>query len=221
MSQALFERIDAYIDGLFAPADPVLEAAVARTRAAGMPEIQVSAGQGKFLYLLAKLAGAQRILELGTLGGYSTIWLARALPADGRLVTLEFSEKHAEVARENISGAGLAGKVEVIVGAALDTLPKLAARGEPPFDMVFIDADKGNYTAYLDWCVKLSRPGALILADNVIREGEVMEPEKHDTMAKAAAAFNAALAKDARVEAILLQQVGLKGHDGLAMARVK
>ena len=111
MSQALFERIDAYIDGLFAPADPVLEAAVARTRAAGMPEIQVSAGQGKFLYLLAKLAGAQRILELGTLGGYSTIWLARALPADGRLLTLEFSEKHAEVARENISGAGLAGKV--------------------------------------------------------------------------------------------------------------
>ena len=221
MKHELFERIDGYIDGLFAPSDPALDAAVARTRKAGMPEIQVSAGQGKFLYVLAKLVGARRILELGTLGGYSTIWLARALPADGRLLTLEFSEKHAKVARENIAGAGLAGKVEVVVGAALETLPKLAAKAEPPFDMVFIDADKGNYTAYLDLVVPMVRSGGLILADNVIREGEVMEPEKHDGAAKGAAAFNAALAKDARVVAILLQQVGVKGHDGIAVVRVR
>ena len=221
MAQDLFERIDAYIDGLFAPSDAALEAAVARARAARMPEIQVSAGQGKFLYLLAKLVGARRILELGTLGGYSTIWLARALPEGGRLVTLEFSEAHAKVARENIAGAGLTGKVEVVVGAALDTLPMLAARGEPPFDMVFIDADKGNYAAYLDWCVKLTRSGGLILADNVIRAGEVLAPERADGAAKGAAAFNTALAKDKRVEAIVLQQVGVKGHDGLAMVRVR
>ena len=138
MSDSLFERIDAYIDGLFVPADGVLDAAVARARAAGMPEIQVSAGQGKLLYLLAKLVGARRILELGTLAGYSTIWLARAVPADGRVVTLEFSPTHAKVARENISGAGLADRVEVMVGAALDTLPKLSARGEPKFDLVFM-----------------------------------------------------------------------------------
>ena len=221
MKHELFERIDGYIDGLFAPSDPALDAAVARTRKAGMPEIQVSAGQGKFLYVLAKLVGARRILELGTLGGYSTIWLARALPERGRVVSLEFSDKHAKVARENILGAGLADRVEVVVGAALDTLPRLAARGEPPFDMVFIDADKGNYTAYLDLVVPMVRSGGLILADNVIREGEVMEPEKHDGAAKGAAAFNAALAKDARVEAILLQQVGVKGHDGIAVVRVR
>ena len=221
MSDSLFERIDAYIDGLFVPADGVLDAAVARARAAGMPEIQVSAGQGKLLYLLAKLVGARRILELGTLAGYSTIWLARAVPADGRVVTLEFSQTHAKVARENISGAGLADRVEVMVGAALDTLPKLSARGEPKFDLVFIDADKENYTAYLDWAVRLTRPGGLILADNVLWAGKVLAPDEGNGMVKAAAAFNAALAKDKRVEAIVLQQVGVKGHDGLAVVRVR
>lgn len=221
MSDELFKRIDTYIDGLFAPADAVLEGAVTRARAAGMPEIQISAGQGKFLYLLARLIGARRILELGTLGGYSTIWLARALPEGGQLVTLEYEDKHAKVARENILAADLSGKVEVLVGAALQTLPKLAARREPPFDMVFIDADKGNYAAYLDLCVPLTRTGGLILADNVIRSGAVLAPSNDDASAVGAARFNAALAKDARLEAIVLQQIGIKGHDGLALARVK
>lgn len=220
MSDDLYERVDAYIDRLFAPADPVLDAGIARAAKAGMPEIQISAGQGKFLNLLAKMVGARRILELGTLAGFSTIWLARALPADGRLVTLEFSPEHARVARENIAAAGQGGKVEVIVGAALDTLPKLTARGEAPFDLVFIDADKENYSAYLDWVLKLTRPGSVILGDNVIRGGAVMAADAVG-MAKGAADFNAKLAADARLEAIILQQVGIKGHDGLAIARVK
>jgi predicted O-methyltransferase YrrM len=220
MKQDLFERIDAYIDKLFVPADPVLDAGVARARKAGMPEIQISAGQGKFLNLLAKMIGARRILELGTLAGYSTIWLARALPPEGRLVSLEFSPEHAKVARGNIAAAGVSERVEVIVGPALETLPKLAKRGEAPFDLVFIDADKGNYTAYLDLCVPLTRPGGLILADNVIRDGRVLAPGS-DASAIGAAAFNVALAADGRLEAIVLQQVGIKGHDGLAIARVK
>lgn len=220
MSDDLYERVDAYIDRLFAPADPVLDAGIARAAKAGMPEIQISAGQGKFLNLLAKMVGARRILELGTLAGFSTIWLARALPADGRLVTLEFSPEHARVARENIAAAGQGGKVEVIVGAALDTLSKLTARGEAPFDLVFIDADKENYSAYLDWVLKLTRPGSVILGDNVIRGGAVMAADAVG-MAKGAADFNAKLAADARLEAIILQQVGIKGHDGLAIARVK
>lgn len=216
----LYERVDAYIDGLFAPTDRVLERAVERTRKAGMPEIQVSPGQGKFLYLLAKMIGARRILELGTLAGYSTIWLARALPEDGRLTSLEYEPRHAEVARENLADAGLSAKTEIMVGAALDVLPELAARGEPAFDLIFIDADKDNYPAYLDWAVKLARPGGLILADNVIRDGKVMEPGA-DQWAKGAAAFNRALAVHPKLEAVILQQVGIKGHDGLAIARVK
>lgn len=221
MAEDVFEQIDAYIDALFAPPDAVLEAGLARSEAAGLPNIQVSAGQGKFLYLLAKMIGARRILELGTLGGYSTTWLARALPEGGRLISVEFNPEHARVARDNIAAAGLSGKVEVITGAALDTLPKLAARGESPFDLVFIDADKGNYPAYFDWAVKLARSGGVILADNVVRGGAVLAPARGDGAAKGAAAFNAALAADARVEAIVLQQVGIKGHDGLAVARVK
>lgn len=221
MSQELFERIDAYIDRLFVPADPVLDAAVARARMAGLPEIQISAGQGKFLTLLARMIGARRILEIGTLAGYSTIWLARALPADGRVVTLEFSSDHAKVARENIASVGLTAQIEVVAGAALDSLPKVAARGEGPFDLVFIDADKTNYPAYLDWAVQLTRPGGLILADNVVRAGAVLAPDKADEMAMGAAAFNTKLAADKRLEAIILQQVGAKGHDGLAIARVR
>ena len=221
MSNDLFERVEAYIDGLFAPGDAVLDSAVARARAAKMPEIQISAGQGKFLYLLAKLVGARRILELGTLAGYSTIWLARAVPADGRVVTLEFSAEHAAVARENFAGAGLSNRIEVIEGTALEGLPGLAARGEPLFDMVFIDADKNNYPAYLDLVVPLTRPGGLILADNVIRGGAVLDAVAANALVAGAAAFNRKLAADARLEAIVLQQVGVKGHDGLAVARVR
>ena len=221
MSKDLFERIDDYIDRLFVPPDAQLEAALARAAKAGLPPIQISAGQGKFLNMLAKICGARRILELGTLGGYSTIWMARALPEDGSLVSLEYSAEHAKVARENIAAAGLSRKVEVIVGAALDTLPALAARGVAPFDFVFIDADKGNYPAYLEWAIKLTQPGSLILADNVIRQGAVLDAAGGDDMAKGAAKFNTRLASDQRLEAIILQQVGTKGHDGLAIARVK
>lgn len=221
MNAERFGAVEAYIEGLFVDADPVLAETLRAAAEAGLPEIQISAGQGKLLYLLAKLCGARRILELGTLGGYSSIWLARALPVDGRLVTLEFSPKHAEVARANIEHAGLGEQVEIVVGAALDGLAQLEARGEQPFDMVFIDADKPNYSNYLAWSLRLTRPGSLIIADNVVRAGAVLDPEDDDSAAVAAQAFNAALAAEARVEAIVVQQVGPKGHDGMAIARVR
>ena len=217
----LFVTLDGYIDGLFAPEDPVLTAALADADAGGLPEIQVSPGQGKFLYLLAKLAGARRILEVGTLGGYSTIWLARALPEGGRLVTLELERRHADVAAGNVERAGLVEKVEIIVGPALDSLPALAARSQIPFDLVFLDADKVNYPAYFREIMKMVRPGALVLADNVIRAGTVLNPQPHDPSAGAARDFNAMIAADPRLESIVLQQVGVKGHDGLAISRVK
>lgn len=213
----LFLQVDQYIDNLFAPKDPVLQAALDASLAAGMPQIHISANQGKLLYLLAKLTGARRILELGTLAGYSAIWLARALPSGGHLTTLEFSPKHAEVARQNLERAGLADRVEIQVGAALDLLPALSR----PYDLVFIDADKANYPHYLDWCLKLTRSGSLILADNVIRAGKVLDPDHADPNAQGARAFNAQLAADPRLEAVILQQVGPKGHDGLAIARVR
>jgi len=217
----LFVTLDGYIDGLFAPEDPVLTAALADADAGGLPEIQVSPGQGKFLYLLAKLAGARRILEVGTLGGYSTIWLARALPEGGRLVTLELERRHADVAAGNVERAGLVEKVEIIVGPALDSLPALAARSQIPFDLVFLDADKVNYPAYFREIMKMARPGMLILADNVIRAGTVLDPQPNDPSAGAARDFNAMIAADPRLESIVLQQVGVKGHDGLAISRVK
>jgi predicted O-methyltransferase YrrM len=217
----IFEAVDHYIDDLFAAHDAALEAVLQSTVKAGLPQIQISPGQGKFIYLLAKIARAQRILELGTLAGYSTIWLARALPSDGKLVSLEFDPKHAAVARANVEQAGLGDRVEILEGAALDTLPKLQTRGEAPFDVVFIDADKGNYLAYLEWSLRLTHPGSLILADNVVREGAVLDENSRDGMVRGVRAFNTALASDPRVEAIVLQQVGIKGHDGLAMALVR
>jgi predicted O-methyltransferase YrrM len=221
MNQELFEAIDRYIDGLFVADDPALAEALRAAEAAGLPAISVSPGQGKLLYLLAKLGGARRILEIGTLGGYSAIWLARALPAEGRLVTLEYSERHAAVARANLARAGLADRAEVIVGPALESLAQLAARGEAPFDLVFIDADKPSYRDYLAWSLRLTRPGSLIVADNVVREGRVLSPAADDASALGAQAFNEALAAEPRVEAIVVQQVGAKGHDGLALAVVR
>ena len=220
MADDIYEEVDAYIEKLFVPPDPALKAALAAAAGRGLPEIQISPAQGKLLYLLARLVRAEHILELGTLAGYSAIWLARALPAGGRLVTLEYDPKHADVARDSIAAAGLADRVEIIVGPALKSLADLAARKAPPFDMIFIDADKQNYPAYLDWSLKLARSGTLILADNVIREGEVMRNDG-DSTAKAARTFNATLAGHPRLESVILQQVGIKGHDGLALAVVK
>jgi len=220
MTQDLFVAIDRYIDELFAPEDMALREAVAEARAEGLPQIQVSAGQGKLLYLFAKLVGARRILEIGTLGGYSAIWLARALPDDGFMVTLELEPAHAKVAAKSLAHAGLLEKVELVVGSALESLPRLADRGEGPFDLVFLDADKVNYSNYFKSIMRMVRPGSLILADNVIRAGTVLDP-RDDPSAGAARDFNAMIAADPRLEAIVVQQVGIKGHDGLAIARVK
>ncbi|MBF35067.1 MAG: methyltransferase [Henriciella sp.] len=213
----LFEAVDTYINSLFAADDAVLNRAVERARRAGLPEIQVSPGQGKLIYLLAKMIGARRVLEVGTLGGYSTVWLGRALPEDGELLTIELEPDHAAIARETIKDAGLQARCEVIEGKALDEMRAL----EPSFDLVFLDANKDGYPAYLKQAKRLLRPGGLIVADNVVREGAVLDPSKVDPNAIGAAAFNQALASDADLEAIVLQQVGIKGHDGLAIARVK
>ena len=213
-------RVDEYLEELFTPADPALDATLGSTSAAGLPTIQVSATQGKLLHVMAKAMGARRILEIGTLAGYSAIWLARALPAGGRLVTIEVDPKHADVARKNIAGAGLADRVDIRVGRAIDVLPQLLAEGAGPFDLTFIDADKVGYTAYLDWTIRLSRPGSLIIADNVIRDGAITEADTGDDAVDGIRRFNAALAADRRVSATAVQTVGAKGYDGFTAAVV-
>ncbi|HEY2706599.1 MAG TPA: O-methyltransferase [Caulobacteraceae bacterium] len=217
----LFSIVDSYIGDLYAPEDDVLLAALGDARAAGLPEIQVSPAQAKFLYLMARLVGARRILELGTLGGYSTIWLARSLPPGGRLTTFEVDPKHAAVATRNIARAGLADVVDVIVGPATETLPRFIDADEAAIDLVFLDADKVNYGAYFAQFMRRVHGGSLILADNVIRQGTVLSPSPGDPSALAARVFNAMIATDERLEAVILQQVGIKGHDGLTVARVK
>ena len=213
----LFEDVDTYINSLFATEDAVLTRTVERAREAGLPEIQLSPGQAKLVYLLAKMIGAKRMLEVGTLGGYSAIWLGRALPEDGELVSIELDPAHAAIAREALADAGLEARCTVIEGKGLDVMGTLT----PAFDMVFLDANKDHYPAYLKQAIRLTRPGGLIVADNVVREGAVLEPSKVDPNAIGAAAFNQALASHPDLEAIVLQQVGIKGHDGLAVARVK
>ena len=220
MSNNIWAEVDDYFAPLYTPDDPVLDAALAAAQAAGMPPINVAANQGKLLHLLARSIGARRILEIGTLAGYSTIWLARALPEDGRLVTLEFAPKHATVATANIARAGLSGNVEVRVGRALDTLPQLAAEGAEPFDLIFIDADKGNLAEYLNWAVRLARTGSLIIADNVVRGGEVADPASPDKAVQGVRRFHTAQAANQRLLAVALQTVGSKGYDGLAIALV-
>jgi caffeoyl-CoA O-methyltransferase len=210
------KRIDSYIEGLFGEQDEALERALEDSRRAGLPEIQVSPNEGKLLYLLAKMSGARRVLEIGTLGGYSTIWLARALPEGGRLVSLELDAHHAEVARSNVERAGLSERVEVRVGDARESLADLHGAGEV-FDLVFIDADKEGYPEYLDWSLKLSRPGTVILADNVIRGGTVLEPEGGS--GEAVQRFNRLLAEEPRLEAVLLPIIRER-VDGIAIARV-
>src|SRR5690242_19027927 len=213
-------RIDTYIEQLFIADDPVLTETLARMQQAGLPPINVSANEGKLLHLLAKLSGAAKILEIGTLGGYSTIWLARALPPGGRLMTLESEPKHAEVARKNIAQAGLANVVELRLGPALDTLKQLVTGKQPPFDFIFIDADKPGYPDYFTWALKLSRRGSCIVADNVIREGAVIDPHHEDARVQGARRFNERVAAEPRVTATAIQTVGSKGYDGFTVALV-
>jgi predicted O-methyltransferase YrrM len=212
--------VDNYITDLLIPPDPALGGALQSTIEAGLPRINVAPSQGKFLHILALAHGARRILELGTLAGYSTIWLGRALPPDGKLITLEANPKHADVARANLDRAGLTDKVEVRLGSALETLPKLAAEDEPPFDLVFIDADKVNTAEYFSWALKLTRRGSVIITDNVVRKGGVIDADSLDENIQGIRRFNAALALESRVEATIIQTVGSKGYDGLAIAVV-
>jgi caffeoyl-CoA O-methyltransferase len=222
MNEERWAAVDRALEGQLIGQDAALDAALAATRAAGMPEIQISALQGRLLQILAASIGARRILEIGTLAGYSSIWMARALPSDGRLVTLELSPRHAEVARSNLARAGLGDRVEVRAGPALETLAAMVAGGEEPFDLAFIDADKEPYAEYFDFAVRLARPGALIIADNVVRGGSVaLDEDRGDSRAEGMRRFNEALARDVRVIATEIQVVGVKGHDGLAFAVVR
>lgn len=220
MTQEQWTAVDRYFSDHLVPADPALVAALEASTAAGLPEIQVSPLQGKLLHLLARAQGARRVLEIGTLGGYSTIWLARALPRDGRMITLEADPKHAEVARSNIARAGLAEVVEIRLGRALDTLPKLAAEGGDPFDLVFIDADKPSNPDYFKWALQLSRPGSLILIDNVVRDGNVIDAASDDPDVQGTRRLIDLLAAEPRISATAIQTAGVKGYDGLAIALV-
>lgn len=217
MTKELFGSVDNYINGLLAQHDDALTAAERSIIESGIPQISVSANQGKFLQVLARLSGAKKILEVGTLGGYSTIWMARALPPGGRIITLEIDPKHADVARKNFERAGLSGMIDIRLGKAIDTLPKLKADEEGPFDMIFIDADKPPYAEYFQWALKLSRPGTLIVADNVIRDGKVLDPQSTDDMVKGAQRFNKVLSQTPGVTATIIQTVGAKEHDGMAL----
>jgi predicted O-methyltransferase YrrM len=220
MTQQLWTAVDRYIADALVPPDPVLAAALEANAAGDLPPYDVSPAQGKLLMLLAQTMGARAILEIGTLGGYSTIWLARALPAGGRLITLEAEPRHAEVARANIARAGLTAAVEIRVGRALDTLPRIAAAGQGPFDLIFIDADKPSNPDYLAWALKLSRPGSLIVADNVVRDGAIADPARRDASVRGVRRFFEALAAEPRLSATAIQTVGSKGYDGFAIARV-
>jgi predicted O-methyltransferase YrrM len=220
MSQTQWTAVDRYFTETLVPSDAVLDAALQANAEAGLPTIDVAPNQGKFLQLLVQLRGARRILEIGTLGGYSSIWMARALPADGRLTTLEFSPKHAEVARANIARAGLAKVVEIRVGPALETLAKMEAEGTEPFDLIFMDADKPNNPNYLTWALKFSRPGTLLIGDNIVREGEIADASSTDENVQGQRRFLEMMAADPRLSATALQTVGSKGYDGFAMALV-
>jgi predicted O-methyltransferase YrrM len=220
MFQERWAAVDGYVEGSLVPADPALERALQASADAGLPPISVSPPQGKLLHVLARAQGAHRILEIGTLGGYSAIWLARALPPGGRLITLEANARHAEVARANLANAGLAGVAEVKAGRAQDTLPLLHGSGDDPFDLIFIDADKPGYVGYLAWSVRLSRPGSLIIADNVVRNGAVADPASKDASVQGLRRFMEALAAEPRVSATVIQTVGSKGYDGFALAVV-
>jgi len=220
MNQETWTAVDHYTGDLLALNDSTLEAALADSQAAGLPPINVAPNQGRLLQMLARSCGARLILEIGTLGGYSTIWLARGLLPGGKLVTLEFEPKHAQVARTNLERAGLGGVVELRQGKAVESLAQLAAEGRGPFDFIFIDADKESYADYFAWALKLSRPGTLIIADNVVRNGAVKDAGSADPRVQGVRRFNELLAAEPRVSATILQTVGSKGYDGFAMALV-
>ncbi|WP_369034520.1 MULTISPECIES: O-methyltransferase [Streptomyces] len=215
-----WDDVDDYFTTLLAPADDALEAALRDSDAEGLPHINVAPNQGKLLQLLAQIQGARNILEIGTLGGYSTIWLGRALPADGRLVTLEYDGKHAEVARRNLARAGLDTIAEVRTGPALESLPKLADENPEPFDLVFIDADKVNNPHYVEWALRLTTTGSLIIVDNVVREGAVTDPDSTDPSVRGTRAALQLIAEHPRLSGTAVQTVGSKGYDGFALARV-
>jgi predicted O-methyltransferase YrrM len=220
MTQEVWEAVDKYFDKMLIPHDSTLDDALAAAAAAKLPAIQVSSVQGKLLQLLARIMGARNILEIGTLGGYSTIWMARALPEGGRIITLEADPKHAEVARKNFARAGVESKVELRLGKALDTLPKVAADGIGPFDMFFIDANKSNMPEYFEWSLKLARTGSVIIADNVVREGAVLDPKSKDDDIQGIRRFLEMVGKEKRVSGTALQTVSTKNYDGFALVLV-
>ena len=220
MGAEIWAEVDRYFTERLGLSDPILEAALAAADAAGLPAINVSAPQGKLLYLLARQCGARRILEIGTLAGYSGIWLARALPEGGRLITLEIDPRHAEVAGANFARAALAGRVEIRVGSALETLPALAAERGEPFDFAFIDADKASTPRYLEWAIAMARVGSVIVIDNVVRNGSVLLSSTGDESVLGIRRAIDLLSADPRLEATAIQTVGNKGYDGFAMAVV-
>ena len=219
-NEQLAVKIDQYIEHLFNPHDETLAQNLQNAREAELPTINVSPNEGKLLYLLAKMCGAKRVLEIGTLGGYSTTWLARALPAAGKVITLELDEKHAAVARQNLDRAGVADRVEVHVGRAVDSLRHMIDQHEAPFDLIFIDADKPGYVEYLELSMQLSHSGTVILADNLIRNGRVMDGRPRDESSQGAKAFNVALAANPRLESIILPIVR-ENLDGLSISIMK
>jgi predicted O-methyltransferase YrrM len=220
VNQERWTAVDRYISEKLVPPDAALDAALAANAAAELPSIDVAPNQGKLLHLLVKMMGAKRVLEIGTLGGYSTIWMARALPEGGRLVSLELNPKHAEVARANLQRAGVAQRVEIRVGPALESLAKLKQEGAAPFDLIFIDADKQGIPEYVAWAMQLARPGAVILTDNVIRDGAVIDPHSTDTAVQGVQRMFDLLAAEPRLTATAIQTVGSKGYDGFALAIV-
>jgi predicted O-methyltransferase YrrM len=220
--QEVWTQVDRYFGDLLVPtqADDKLQAALVANRQAGLPAIDVPTLLGKFLDLLVRISGARRVLEIGTLGGYSTIWLARALPQGGRVTSLEVDPHHAEVARVNLRNAELLDRVDLLVGRAIDSLAILERSGAAHFDLIFIDADKPSYPEYLDWALKLSRPGTVIVADNLVRDGKVVQPESADPRVQGVRLFAEKLAAEPRLSATVLQTVGARGYDGFALAQV-
>jgi predicted O-methyltransferase YrrM len=220
MTKDVWEAVDKYFDEMLIPRDSALDDALAAASAENLPAIQVSSVQGKLLHLLARIMGARNILEIGTLGGYSTIWMARALPEGGRIITLEADPKHAEVAQKNFARAGVENKVELRLDKALDTLPKVAADGRDPFDMFFIDANKSNMPEYFEWSLKLARKGSVIIADNVVREGAVLDAGSKDADIQGIRRFLEMVGKEKRVSGTALQTVSTKSYDGFALVLV-